>query len=101
MISKQAIWLELANLVFLVYLFIQSFYIPESPRYLYSERDYDRSREGLTVVAGVNGTRAFSPDFIFDTEKEEEGLLMASENADIRTVRTQVKLDGGNVYGLS
>lgn len=47
-ISKQVLWLELANLLFLTYLWIQSFFIPESPRYLYSEREYDESRAGLS-----------------------------------------------------
>ena len=43
---------------------------PESPRFDYAKEKYDESKDGLDIVARVNGIKNFNKqNFKFDTEK--------------------------------
>jgi len=56
LISKHAYYLEIAHLVFVIYLLIHSLLIlPESPRYNYSKQQYAKAKEGLAYIARYNG----------------------------------------------
>jgi len=95
-ISKSVRYLEVAHLFFVIYLFIQAFMFPESPRFNYSKNRFKEAREGLKAIAKMNSNNNFSADFKFDTEKELEDL--ENEGFDAKTVR---RLDGGNEYGIT
>lgn len=95
-ISKQVLYLELANFLFISYLIAQSFFFPESPRWDYSKEKYDDSRVGLQTVANFNANKEFTRKFKFDTEKEMEDVKSMHDDA-----KTVVQLDGGNEYGIT
>ena len=62
--------------------------LPESPRFHYSQNEFETSREGLRQVARFNGVRRV-PDFTFDTEIQDPD---ANESE---------KKDAKNEYGIS
>lgn len=49
-------------------------FIPESPAYLYSSRDFDKARESLNKIARVNGSDSRIIE-VFDIELEEVAKL--------------------------
>jgi len=60
-ISKHAYYLELAHVLFLVYMIGQTIWsFPESPRYNYSKDRFIEAKEGLHQVAKINGVRHFN-----------------------------------------
>lgn len=75
---------------------IQTLFFPESPRFNYSKERFDESRAGLTQVAKINRNEGYTDKYKFDTEKEM--IDIASEGGD---AKTEHKLDGGNVYGIT
>jgi len=45
-------------------------FVPESPKFLYSNGRYNEARNALAIIARYNGQRNFNKDsIIFDTEK--------------------------------
>jgi len=74
-ICKSVYWLELVNVIFVVYLFAQVFLFPESPRFNYSKERFSEAKNGLSRVAMINAKHNYNKNFKFDTEKELEDLL--------------------------
>ena len=83
-------------MVFTVYLLVQTFFFPESPRFNYSKENFPESKDGLSKVASFNNNEKFTPKFKYDTEKEI--IDIKSEGGD---AKTEHKLDGGNIYGIT
>ena len=44
--------------------------LPESPNYLYSNRKFDKARNVLKMIAGINRVKDYNSNFLFDTETE-------------------------------
>ena len=97
-ISKRALYLEIAHIVVVAYLLIQSFIsLPESPRFLYSKERFDESKQSLTHVASYNGVANYnSQNFKFDAELTEED----QENGAAASTKS-AKVDPANEYGLT
>mmetsp|Transcript_20357 Transcript_20357/g.18026 ORF Transcript_20357/g.18026 Transcript_20357/m.18026 type:complete len:83 (+) Transcript_20357:663-911(+) len=49
---------------------ILSFFIPESPRYLYERKFYKDLRKNLSFIAKINGT-TMEENYLFETESRE------------------------------
>jgi len=69
-VSKKAIYLEIGNLIFIIYLLVQVTYLyPESPKFNYSNENFEQAKADLRHVAEVNGVQNYNEDkFMFDTE---------------------------------
>ena len=49
------------------------FWLPESPRFLYSRKQFAKAKQVILMMARVNQKEAqFDPDFIFEVEKPIE-----------------------------
>lgn len=63
-------------------------YLPESPKYLYSKRRYDETRQSLAVVAHLNGVKNFKKEeIIFETEKIHLENLQNSNYESDKSIR--------------
>mmetsp|Transcript_5722 Transcript_5722/g.9088 ORF Transcript_5722/g.9088 Transcript_5722/m.9088 type:complete len:254 (-) Transcript_5722:620-1381(-) len=62
-VSKRIYYLELANVLFLVYLLIQvTTLFPESPKFRYSREEFSQAKECLQEIADINGVKEFNKD---------------------------------------
>ena len=47
------------------------FWLPESPRFLYSKKQFQKARDVILRIATVNGTESrFNRDFVFIAEEQ-------------------------------
>ena len=97
-ISKKALYLEIAHVVLVAYLLIQSVIsLPESPRFLYSKERFDESKEALAHVASYNGVKDYKQEnFKFDAEVVEE-----DQEAGAAPSTKSAKVDPANEFGLT
>lgn len=69
-ISKDWRWIILSALIANGLTALAMVFIPESPAYLYSSRDFDKTRDSLNKIARLNGSDTRITD-VFDIELEE------------------------------
>lgn len=67
-------WFPLQAIYFvagIIAMFIAIFFLPESPKYLYSKQKFDEARASLNYIARFNGKKPLKI-FLFDDEIETE-----------------------------
>jgi len=65
-------WFPLQMIYFIggILTLITALFLPESPKYLYTQQRFEEARKSLNYIAKVNGIRK-RKDFVFDNELEE------------------------------
>ena len=69
----------------LIISFFMTFCMPESPKYLYSKRDWSKLHQTMISISRINGTNAFQ------TQKaiEHDNTINDSQNIDDQNIRTE------------
>eukprot|EP00347_Sterkiella_histriomuscorum_P019689 403340662 len=76
-ISKDWLWFQVFGLCTCGVACVLQFFLPESPKYQYSKRNYNQARKGLAYIAKINRIKNYE-DPTFDTEIDQLNMLKES-----------------------
>ncbi|CDW81726.1 solute carrier family member 5 [Stylonychia lemnae] len=82
------------------------FFLPESPKYLWSAKKFKEARESLAFIAKFNKKTSFTKKFKFETEIQDEMVdrkrisisFSSSNNQDVSRLLEKLNLDNSNTF---